>query len=53
MASAYSRFAGEATPRAFTLRNMAGRVAEAGKVWEGMLSEAQSPRRAAEELQRM
>ena len=41
---------GIATPQAFTLRAMAGRIAEVGEVWEGMLVEKQSLRRAAEQM---
>ncbi|HXA49564.1 MAG TPA: non-homologous end-joining DNA ligase [Candidatus Acidoferrum sp.] len=41
---------GVATPQAFTLRTMAARIAEVGEVWEGMLVEKQSLRRAAEQM---
>jgi bifunctional non-homologous end joining protein LigD len=41
---------GAAAPRAFTLRNMAERVAEAGDAWRDLLSAAQSLRGAIEQL---
>jgi bifunctional non-homologous end joining protein LigD len=44
---------GVATPQAFTLRTMAERIAEVGEVWEGMLLQTQSLRRAAEQLKGM
>jgi bifunctional non-homologous end joining protein LigD len=41
---------GVATPQAFTLRTMAKRVAKVGELWEEMLREKQSLRRAAKHL---
>ena len=44
---------GAAAPRAFTLRNMAERVAEVGDAWQDLLAQPQSLRRAAEQLKGM
>jgi bifunctional non-homologous end joining protein LigD len=44
---------GFAAPQVFTLRTMAKRLAEVGEVWEGMLAQTQSLRRAAEQLKGM
>jgi bifunctional non-homologous end joining protein LigD len=41
---------GEVGPQTFTLRTMAGRVAEVGDLWQEMLGPGQSLRRAAEQL---
>ena len=41
---------GAAAPQAFTLRNMAKRIAAVGDVWEGMLRERQSLGKAAQLL---
>ena len=41
---------GLATPRGFTLRTMAARIAEVGDLWEDLLRHRQSLRRAAEQL---
>jgi bifunctional non-homologous end joining protein LigD len=43
---------GLAHPQAFTLRNMAKRVAELGDVWQDMLAEKQSLQKAAEQLKK-
>jgi bifunctional non-homologous end joining protein LigD len=44
---------GEASPRTFTLRTMASRIAEAGELWSDMLSRGQSLRRPIELLRGM
>jgi bifunctional non-homologous end joining protein LigD len=44
---------GVATPQVFTLRTMAKRIGEVGEVWQGMLVQTQSLRRAAEQLKGM
>jgi bifunctional non-homologous end joining protein LigD len=44
---------GVATPQTFTLRTMAKRVAKVGDLWDGMLVEKQSLRRAAERMKGM
>ena len=44
---------GVAAPQAFTLQTMPKRIAEVGEVWEGMLVQPQSLRRAAELLKGM
>jgi bifunctional non-homologous end joining protein LigD len=44
---------GVASPQAFTLRNMAARLAEAGDAWSGMLRHRRSLRRPMEKLERI
>jgi bifunctional non-homologous end joining protein LigD len=44
---------GDVGPRSFTLRTMAGRIAEVGDLWEEMGKHGQSLQRAMERLQRI